>query len=220
MMHHMQRAEPLRPPQQFQQQFQQQQHAYAPQHGGHAVVSSAMHTIAALPMAPPMANGEHPAAPPRSALRNKRPRGATDLRVGAGGAPAPAPISAHSTGSNASNASHGSNGAGTHPYPPPIEAELSNNIDGEQLQRYKAQLSPTVSYDLGVSNDAMLDFLTDTPTREAAHPFLTASGTAPPMSATPPLSAQSPAHKRLAGGGWPEDASLARDVLLDQQVAK
>jgi hypothetical protein len=83
------------------------------------------------------AAGAPPDPPPQppSGLRKKRPRGATDLRLG-GRAPA---------------AGGGPSGGAT-PMPQPDAA-------GGDLMRYKAQLSPAVSGDLGVSASAMLDFL-------------------------------------------------------------
>lgn len=84
--------------------------------------------------------------PPPSALRNKRPRGATDLRVAVGGGALSAPISA----SNSDRSGAGADGVA--PSPP-------DQNTGEMMQRYKEQLSPVVSGDLGVTADAMLDFL-------------------------------------------------------------
>ena len=129
-----------------------------------------------------------------SGLRSKRPRGATDLRVAGSRGALPAPIS-----STSSNGSGVGNTSGTF-----------QNVKAEQgvetMQRYKEQLSPVVSGDLGVTPDAMLDFLQVTEREDIDG-----------------LNAQacSPARKRLSLSDAPDDdwkSSVNRAVNHQPQV--
>jgi len=175
--HHM-HAEPGRPPPPLYQQFHQPHPHGCYQQAMPPLPMNTVGVMAHHPMATHIAAGEHPPPPPRFALRNKRPRGATDLRVGAGGAPAPAPISPESHASDGSAGASAS--AGTHAYPP-LEADFGAGAGG-QLQRYKQQLSPAVSYDLGAT----------IPLHRASLSHLYAPASCPPSYSPPSLFTPSP----------------------------
>jgi hypothetical protein len=137
-------------------------------------------------------------APP-SALRTKRPRGATDLHVAVDGRAMSASLS--------DGASDGS-GAGADGDP----LSESQQGHGEMMQRYKEQLSPVVSGDLGVTADAMLDFLQHPTGGDELHsPFgRGASG----------MGDQSPIRKRLSLGEDDDEWRLPAGgrVSLNAQV--